>query len=278
MEQLTVFHPPQWSGVVLRLSPGRQLLGRGSRNALRFDDQHLSITHAVISNVGGRVTVEDLGSSTGTRIGGETFSGAKLLHHGDVVTFGRIQARFQQSHDPRTEMLAREDIHRAAPSHARYDIEDQTAHQVNNVARDQNNNYSLQRESFLREAAASRTKARYVFWTGLVLAISGSLGYAYLLVKGIEETQTETQELMDELDSSWQSGEPPAHFPGFGTDFTVLGTDTGLGISAESIFFLVAMVGDLMTGVGLILWIVAAARARSVYTDPRHVWNQPFDR
>lgn len=277
MEQLVVFHPPELAGVVLRLGPGRQLLGRGSHAALRLDDRHLSVTHAAISNVGGRVTVEDLGSSNGTRVGGETFVGAKLLNDGDILTFGGIEARFEQTSEPRTVMLPRQDIHGSQPHSNNFGIGRQEAGQINNVGRDQHNNHiHQQRESFIREAAASRTKARFVFWIGLVLATCGILGYTYFFVKAADEMQTATQKFSDELEASWQTGTPPTDFLGLGVD--IFGADTALGIPAGLIFFMVTMVGTIMSGIGLILWIVAAARARGAATDPRHAWNSPIVR
>ncbi|WP_433734033.1 FHA domain-containing protein [Nocardia sp. CA-129566] len=236
------------------------MLGRGSRAHLRLDDQHLSTMHAAIDNVSGHVTVEDLGSSNGTRIGGETIRGARPLRDGDIVTFGNIDARFEQTSGPRTVMLSRDTIDRNRPSPVTYDIDRQSARQINNVGRDQFNSYIQQRESFLREAAASRTKARFVFWIGLFLTVGGGLGFAYFLVKA-----------MGEGNSSFRTGTQPADFP-------IFGPDTSLGIPAGLICFMIGFVGNIMLFVGLIMWIVAAARARKVDTDPRHAWNSPFIR
>ncbi|RZI53793.1 MAG: FHA domain-containing protein [Pseudonocardia sp.] len=260
MERLVILHPPELAGTVLRLGPGRQLLGRGSSADLYLDDQHLSAMHAAIHNVSGHVTVEDLGSSNGTRIGGETLIGARPLRDGDIVTFGNIDARFEQTSGPRTVMLSRDDIDRNRPSRVTYDIDRQSARQINNVGRDQFHSYIQQRESFMREIAASRTKARFVFWIGLFLTVGGGLGYAYFLVKA-----------MGEANASFQTGTQPADFPPFGPD-------TSLGIPAGLICFMIALVGNILFFIGLIMWIVAAARARKVDTDTRHAWNSSFIR
>lgn len=260
MEQLIILHPPELTGTVLRLSPGRQVIGRGTHADLRLDDQHVSTVHAAITNVGGRVTIEDLGSSNGTWIDGETFVGVRDLRDGDIIAFGTIEARFEQNSGPRTAMMSRDAIRRHNPNRVNYNIDRQRAHQINNVGGDQHNSYIQQRESFLREAAASRTKARFVFWIGLLMSVGGILGYAYFLVKA-----------MGEMNTSFQTGTEP-------TDFPIFGPDTSLGIPAGLICFMVGMVGSIVFFIGLILWIVAAARARKVDSDPRHAWNSPYVR
>ena len=260
MERLVVLHPPELAGTVLSLVSGRQLLGRGSSAELCLDDQHLSAMHAAIDNISGHVTVEDLGSSNGTRIGGKTIIGARPLRDGDIVTFGNIDARFEQTSGPRTVMLSRDGIDRNRTSRVTYDIDRQSARQINNVGRDQFNSYVHQRESFLREVAASRTRARFVFWIGLFLTVGGLLGYAYFLMKA-----------MGEANAALQTGTQPADFP-------IFGPDTSLGIPVGLICFMIAFVGNILFFVGLIMWIVAAARARKVDTNPRYAWNSPFIR
>lgn len=252
---MTIVGPPAMAGTVLRLGPGRLLVGRGARADLRIDDQHVSAVHAAINIVGDRVTVEDLGSSNGTWLGGQRISGARELYGGDIVTFGSVEARFGQAHPPRTTQLSRGGTNRRPPHRVNFDVAHQSAHQINNVGRDQHINYLLQqRESFLREVAASRTKARFVFWLGLLMVIVGGLGYAYFLVSAIGDVST-----------SIQTGIAPDAFP-------IFGPDTGLG-PAGLIFFMIAFVGQFVLIVGLITWIVAAARVRRVDTDPRFAWN-----
>ncbi|MEV6558492.1 FHA domain-containing protein [Nocardia sp. NPDC051756] len=267
MEQLIVLYPAKLAGTALRLGPGRQLLGRSSRTDLRLDDQHVSAVHAAINNLGGQVTVEDLGSVNGTRIGGEPFTGATLLRDGDIVTFGNIEARFEQTSGPPTTMLSPEDSRRPPPSRVGFDVDRQTARQINNVGRDQHNNsYVQQRESFLREAAASRTKARFVFWIGLFLTTGGMLGYAYYFVRAAGEFNT----VFKTAAEPGVIPEPPA--------FSFFGPDTSLGIPAGLICFMIAFIGSILLFIGLILWIVTAARTRNIDTDPRYAWNSPYVR
>ena len=49
--------------------------------------------HAVIKRNGERITIMDLGSSNGTYVNGKrlTANAEQVLHHGDVVTFGKLK-------------------------------------------------------------------------------------------------------------------------------------------------------------------------------------------
>ena len=55
-----------------------------------------------------------------------------------------------------------------------YRVDEQYGQVINNVGRDQNNSYLIQqRENFLREVAATKTKARWLIWTGFVSFVVG---------------------------------------------------------------------------------------------------------
>ncbi len=192
---MVILRPSELAGKILLLGSGRQLFGRDECADIRLEDQHLSAVHAAITNVDGRVTVEDLGSSNGTRVDGETIMGTRPLRDGDVITFGGVDALFEQTNDagtrptaPSTTALPIEAnglrrTDRAAPGRVIYDVDRQSGRHISNVGHDQYNSFVQQRESFLREVAASRTKARFIFWTGLVMTAVGALGYAFFLVK-----------------------------------------------------------------------------------------------
>src|SRR5215468_5281334 len=68
---------------------GRILLGRGEGCDVAIKDAHVSRTHCCL-HVGGNVLLEDLGSTTGTRLMGRLLhSGEKaLLKRGDVFEIG----------------------------------------------------------------------------------------------------------------------------------------------------------------------------------------------
>ncbi len=255
MLSMTILGPPPLAGTVLRLRPGKQVLGRSAHADLQIDDRHLSARHAVIDCLGGRVFVEDVGSSNGTWIDGERIRGIRELHRGESVTFGCVEARLAPADV--TALLPGIDTRHPPP--VRFDVGSQQAGHINNVGHNQYNSYVQQRESFLREVAASRTRARYVFWIGLTMVLVGALGYAYFLV-----------DALGSLSTAFETGIEPESFP-------IFGPDTGFG-PAGLIFFMIAFIGQFVLVVGLILWIVAAARVRRVDTDPRYPWNASASR
>ncbi|MEV0059565.1 FHA domain-containing protein [Nocardia sp. NPDC050718] len=260
MERLVILHPQELAGTVLPLTAGRQLIGRGARADLRLDDRYLSAAHAAIDLTAGRATVEDLGSANGTRVDGELIAGLRPLRDGDILTFGNVDARFEQG--PPTVTMPSSAVRRPPPDPVTFTVERQTGHQINNVGRDQINSYIEQRESFLRAVAASRTKARWVFWIGLFMLVGGGIGYAYFLIDGISE--------LNDTFGDASAGPPDG--------MLFFGPDTSLGMPAGLICFAVAFVGQFLLIIGLIMWIVAAARVRKVDRDPRHAWNSPFVR
>ncbi|TCM50491.1 FHA domain-containing protein [Kribbella sp. VKM Ac-2568] len=142
-------------------------VGRLPTCDVRFSDVHVSRTHAVLWRRGGLDYVEDLGSSGGTFVNNIAITGPRELHHGDTVAFAGLRLRYQGEVP--------------TPQAVRYDIRDQWADELDNAGRDQYDlsQYVIEvRESFFREIAAARTKARRLVWTGLALFAIG-LGIAY---------------------------------------------------------------------------------------------------
>lgn len=142
-------------------------VGRLPTCDVRFADVHVSRTHAALWRRGGLDYVEDLGSSGGTYVNDVAITGPRELHHGDTLAFAGLRLRYQGEV--------------STPQAVRYDIRDQRAAEINDVARDQDDlsQYVVQvRESFFREIAATRTKAHRLVWTGLALFVIG-LGIAY---------------------------------------------------------------------------------------------------
>ncbi len=64
-------------------------VGRGpAGNAVRLEERNVSRRHACFHTVAGAVTVEDLGSLTGTFVNGERVAGPRRLRPGDRVRIG----------------------------------------------------------------------------------------------------------------------------------------------------------------------------------------------
>lgn len=109
---------------------------------------------------GGVDYVEDLDSAGGTFVNGEAITVPRRLYPGDRVAFADLQLRYGTGE--------------GAPTAVRYEIGDQRAHTINNVGRDQYVQQVIQqRENFFREIAATKTKARGLIWTGVVVFLVG---------------------------------------------------------------------------------------------------------
>ena len=125
----------------------------------------------------------------------------------------------------------------------RFDIWPQSAGMVNNVGGDQ---YFAARESFLREVAATRTKARWLVWSGVAIALLGFAVFAAGVLGFLREV---SQSLGDD---SAPSASP------FGVE--VFGVPSGL------LGWAAAAVGMVLIVIGIVLHIVATSRRRTVDT------------
>jgi pSer/pThr/pTyr-binding forkhead associated (FHA) protein len=74
-----------------RLSIGR---AEGCGVALPWDPE-VSRLHAVVERIDGVWVIEDAGSRNGTAVDGESVTGRRLLHDGDVICAGRTSVLFQ---------------------------------------------------------------------------------------------------------------------------------------------------------------------------------------
>jgi hypothetical protein len=135
-------------------------VGRLPNCDVQFEDPYLSRTHAALWQQGGVDYVEDLGSAGGTFVNGEAITAPRRLYPGDRVTFADLQLRYSTGE--------------GATTGVRYDIGDQRAHTINNVGRDQYVQHVIQqRENFFREIAATKTKARWLIWIGVMVFLVG---------------------------------------------------------------------------------------------------------
>uniref|UniRef100_A0A6J5ZQA9 Unannotated protein n=1 Tax=freshwater metagenome TaxID=449393 RepID=A0A6J5ZQA9_9ZZZZ len=76
---------------------GGAVLGRGEQAEIRLDDPYASSRHARLVLQGGRVVLEDLGSTNGTYLNEELVSGPQPLHQGDRVRIGDSEFTFVDS-------------------------------------------------------------------------------------------------------------------------------------------------------------------------------------
>jgi len=162
-----------------------------------------------------------------------------------MVAFGPVVMRVEE---PTMASQTAASFPSAAPSAATFTAGDQYAHQLNMVGGHQYNAYTnavVARESFIREVAATRTKARRLVWFGVALFVVGFAAFAGTLLR-----------FMAQADNAFPSEQfdVPSDSP-----FSINGFPLGL------IGWTVAAVGIFLIVTGVILHVVATARQRHFY-------------
>jgi predicted component of type VI protein secretion system len=71
-------------------------LGRATENDISIDDPEISRRHAVFKRSREGCTVEDMGTSNGTAVNGQTVPRA-VLKHGDVVKIGEVEITYAET-------------------------------------------------------------------------------------------------------------------------------------------------------------------------------------
>jgi DNA-binding CsgD family transcriptional regulator len=82
-------------GRVLRVEVDSVRFGRRADNDVVIDDPHVSRVHAQLRREGDLLILTDLGSTSGTRVNDREVVGSSVVRHGDVVSFGPVEARFE---------------------------------------------------------------------------------------------------------------------------------------------------------------------------------------
>ncbi len=220
------------AGRRLPLAEGRLQIGRASYNDLQLADIHVSRTHAAVTVSPNEVWLEDLHSAGGTYVNGDKITTRRQIGHGDLIKFGTVELQMY-TNDPSE---ATEWMSLGPPTphpDVRVDIGSQHADMINNAGRDL---FLLkQRKSFLQEIAATRTKARWLVWLGLLIMLGG---FGWTMVVFLEMVPDFT-DLSD------------AAFDAFTSNFKrfIWG-------------MIVAAVGQFLLIMGVILHIIATARRR----------------
>jgi hypothetical protein len=249
---LVVLSPPAQRGRRIELHKDYTVVGRAETCDVRFNDSDVSRSHAALQRFGGTVYLQDLGSTMGTLVNGVPAAGRHALNPGDVITLATVQLRFSPDRDTmdETRIGPQQTGGHAMVPRVRYDIEGQYADAINNVAGNQHNSYVQhiveQREDFLRAVAATKTRARWLVWTGFLLFVVG-FGMFAAGVLGF----------INQISSDMQSDNPPSTF----TD--PFGAKIG-GIPSGLLGWALAGIGSLLLLVGIVLHIVAAARRKRV--------------
>jgi pSer/pThr/pTyr-binding forkhead associated (FHA) protein len=279
--RLVVLAPEVIRGRQIELAADYLTVGREPTCDVCLDDPHVSRTHAALERRDGTVYVQDLGSSGGTFVNGNQARSAEL-HQGDVVTFATVRARFEaappvsaetqamptQAAPPPARATVSPDWGGGPPGRApraerapdaaaqagpvRYEIGQQEAQVISNVGRDQYNAQVQQviqrRDSFMREIAGTRTKARWLVWLGLLLFIAGFAMFAAADLNFLKQIASDVQS------NSTAPPSDPFGRPIFGIPSGLLG-------------WAIAATGALMLVIGIVLHIVATSRRRRVERD-----------
>jgi hypothetical protein len=245
--RLTVVSPGPTQGTTWEIGERPTVLGRAADADLQVTDPAVSRRHARFEQIGGSTIVTDLGSRAGTTVNHQQTQGPVELHDGDEIGAASLLLRFTTSPETTDVMPS------VAASNASFVVDRQQAHQLNNVAGNQYNQYlqtiHQQRDNFLRDIAATRTRARILIWIGSILAIAG-IGVFFATIAagfsnfGFPETFEEAQ----------QQTENP------------FGPEVG-GVPIGIIGWAVAALGGMILVVGIVLHVVATARRRRVERD-----------
>jgi hypothetical protein len=253
---LVALGPGGGQGRRIPLTEDHLVVGRATGSDIRLDDEHVSRTHAILRHEDGRVWVQDLGSSGGTFVNGQAVSGPHELFPGDVVSFATVALRYAPDAvtDGETMTMPRSDSH-GGPRHTgdtapqvRYDIGGQSAGAISNVGRDQYHSYvqhvSQQRESFLREIASTRTKARWLVWIGFLFFVAG---FGLFAAAGLG--------FIDAVGGASATTDPATLNP--------LGSEIA-GVPYGIVGWAMAALGMLLLILGIVLHVVATSRRRRV--------------
>jgi hypothetical protein len=267
---VTVIAPESHQNRRYLLGEDDLLVGRAEACDLRFEDPYLSRVHAKIEVRSGQVRIRDLGSSGGTWVNNDPVAGVVELHDGDVVALGQVRLRVSSDSSgtqvlptlgPATAVAASSArVSDGVAPAVRYDVGDQRGHTINNIGRDQYTAYIHRRESFLREVAATRTKARWLLWTGFVVFV---IGFAVQLTGSMDYLAKITKLMEQGFSQSSGDGQPA--FPSMS------------GFQAAFVGAAVSSVGIVLFVVGLVLHIVAASRRKRVERElPVHPWSNEY--
>jgi pSer/pThr/pTyr-binding forkhead associated (FHA) protein len=243
---LVVLAPESDRGRRIPLTRERLIVGRERGCDVRFDDLGVSRTHAAVQRHGDAVFVEDLGSSGGTFVNGAVTTALRELRSGDLLAFASVTARLEggpvslASVDDTSTMAHPAAGAGAGPTPGPAG-EVQCHHYLQHL--------SQQRESFLRDVAATRTRARWLAWTGFVLFGVGAGTFTAADLSFLKQ-----------IGAAIRTGAaPPSTASLFGRE--VAGVPLGLADG------LLAMVGLMLLVTGIVLYFVAAARRRRADRD-----------
>ncbi|RSM46412.1 FHA domain-containing protein [Amycolatopsis balhimycina DSM 5908] len=250
--RLVITKPAALRGTAFPLTAARTVIGRSANSDVQVQDSFISQCHAVVLHRDGRAILEDLGSKNGTTINERTVSSPALLQHGDVIRVGRAEMRFEETAG--NEQWDVTGLHDAVrdradrPHPGNFVVDRQSAESLYNIGGDQIVHQIQQRDSFLREIAATKTKATRLIWFGFLLILLGGAAFASMVLGFMSEIWGKI---------------PSAGDPG-GFVQPDLSTPTLGGVPVGLLGWAAAAVGGVLVVIGIVLHVVATARRRRV--------------
>jgi hypothetical protein len=175
------------------------------------------------------------------------------LQDGDILAFAGVPLRFEQ-HAKRGDGPETLLWQPRAPVAPRFEVEHQRGGVISNVGRDQHNYNSYvqhvmhERQSFLRDIAATRSKAWLLVWFGFILVVVGFGVWAANIFNFIDNVQNIGPDAQPD-------------------DLPLLGREV-FGIPIAVYGFFAVILGSVLLIIGIVLHIVAAARRRRVPAIP----------
>jgi len=228
-------------GQRITLALGQSTIGRNTDATIHVTDDTVGRLHARIDTTTVGVTITDLGSTNGTWVNGQRVVDGATFHlrDGDVVQLGGTVLQYGAAAPSRS-------LPAPVPS-VQFNADQQTAGQINNVGHDQ---YLIQqRESFLREVAASKSRAKRVIWIGFTFFVVGGALFAWMVIRFIAR--------VNELDPEEQPS--PSE---------LMGEEVG-GVPVGLIGWGIGAIGAVVMVVGIVLHIVATSRQRRTLSEMR---------
>lgn len=222
----------------------RFVLGRGAGADWSFADPGVSRRHAMVHHLADHDEIEDLGSKAGTLVNGRPVDGRCTLRTGDVVGLASVRLRYLEDLSTATRPVD------AAGSGGgvSFELDEQRAGVINNVGRDQHNQYVQQiivsREDAFRQIASMSRIARGLLIVGFALACGGILAFIGSIVLDGATTQPD----LSSAEAFRESTEPPEV----------------LGVPLFALAMGVALLGFGLAFIGVIIQFAASTRRKEV--------------
>ena len=222
-------------------------IGRDPASAICLNDTSISWHHADLVRRGLSWVIVDAHSTNGTSVNDRRV-GESPVRAPDRIRLGRVELVVAEPGfgrgEGQTETIG-PGAGRPAPAPGDIRIREQHGQMINNA---ESIYYIQQRENFLQQVAGTKTKARWLVWTGFVAFL---IGFALFLYADLG--------FLKEINNAFQTNQEPASFSPFGREVG--------GVPVALIGAALNAAGTIAIIVGIVLHIVAASRRKRADRD-----------